>query len=190
MKKILTSLATISLLSSMALAGDYYGGVNFGFGKGSVEWKANSSTDSDFSNTAYGLHIGNNLNKNSMIEVSFKSLTFDFKQNGLLDEDGTQFGVDYLYAFNNIDKLKPYLGGGITYSSKDIYMSFLKEDTITGLGLKLRAGTYYALTPKLDLGVELNYNSISWADIEFTDNSILESTSNFFGLGLNANYKF
>ena len=192
MKKVVRGIIVLSLISSMASAGDYYGGVDFGFGKGSEEWKLNGTTDFDFSNTAYGLHVGYNLNENSMIEVSFKSLTFDFKKSGIKDEDGTQLGVDYLYIFNNIEeKVKPYLGLGLTYSTKDIEIRNLNENTITGIGLKLRGGVYYSLTPKLDLGVELNYNSVMWDEVEFQGNNTnLEMSSNFYGLGLNANYKF
>jgi len=193
MKKILTSLVAVSLFSSMASAGDYYGGVDFGFGKGSKEWKQTSTTTNfDFSNTAYGLHVGYKLSESSMLESSFKLLTFDFKESRFTNEDGTQFGVDYIYTFNNIEeKLKPYLGIGLTSNTKDINIQGLNENSIDGLGVKLRGGVYYSLTPKLDLGVELNYNFISWAEVKNTiDNSTLDISSTFYGLGLNANYKF
>jgi len=188
MKNTVTALL---LINSMALAGDYYGGVDFNFGKGSEKWKQNNTINYDFTNTAYGLHMGYNLNQNSMIEVSFKLLTFDFKENGIKDDDGTQFGVDYLYTLNEVSKLKPYLGLGLTYSTKDIDIANLNEDTVTGIGFKLRGGAYYPLTPKLDLGIELNYNSVMWDEVEFQGNNTnLKMSSDFYGLGLNLNYKF
>jgi len=194
MKKVVRGIIVLSLVSSIVSAGDYYGGVDFGFGKGSEEWKqtGTTTTNFDFSNTAYGLHVGYKFSENSMIESSFKLLTFDFKESRLPDEDGTQFGVDYLYTFNNIEeKLKPYLGIGLTSNTKDITIQNLNENSIDGLGVKLRGGVYYSLTPKLDLGVEFNYNFISWAEVKDTrDNSILDISSTFYGLGLNANYKF
>ena len=187
MKKILTSLGIVSLLSSMALAGDYYGGVDIGFGKGSTEAKDFGITrDDDFSTTGFGLHGGYYFNMNSKIEISFKSLNFDFDNS---DTDGTQLGVDYIYSFDEVSKLTPYIGGGLSVNSLDIKLS--NKDTIDGTGFKLRGGVYYALTDKLEAGVELNYNYIAWEDLKHIQTgSIQESTSNFYGLGLNANYKF
>ena len=193
MKKIVTGLVLLSLGSSMALAGDYYGGVNLDFGKGGEEWIENGTTKYDFSNTSYGLHLGYNLNKNSMVELSFKSLTFDFKNNNLSDEDGTQFGIDYLYAFDTTSelKIKPYLGIGLNVNSKDISVEGLNEDSIDGFGLKIRVGGRYSLTPKLDLGVDLNYNMIGWQDLQNNNtDSTAELSTRFYALGLNINYKF
>ncbi|CAA6810474.1 MAG: Unknown protein [uncultured Sulfurovum sp.] len=188
MKKILTSLVTVSLLSSIAMAGDYYGGVDFGFGKGSSSIKSGIlSQDDDFSITIFGIHGGYNLDLNSKLEVSFKSLNFDFDDGG--DTDGHQFGVDYIYVLDEVSKLKPYLGAGISVNSLDVKIA--NSDTIDGLGFKLRAGTYYALSPQLDIGAELNYTYVGWDDLKHKDtNEIIESSSNFYGLGLNVNYKF
>ena len=189
MKKIVTGLVLLSLGSSMVLAGDYYGGVNFGFGKGSTEQKnLGISSDYDFEQTAFGVHGGYYLNLNSKIEISFKSLKFDFDKGGD-DTDGTQLGVDYLYELNEVSKLKPYFGGGLSFNSLDIKIA--NSDTIDGIGLKLRGGVAYSLTSQLYLGAELNYNYIGWEDLKNTRNdSTLESSSSFYGLGLNVNYKF
>jgi len=154
MKKILTSLATVSLLSSMALAGDYYGGVDFAFGKGSTETKFSEqflNIENDFSNTALGIHGGYFFNMNSKIEISFKSLKFDFDD---AETDATQFGVDYIYSFDEVSKLTPYIGGGISLNSLDIKVK--NKDSIDGVGLTLRGGAYYSLTPQLDIGLEFN----------------------------------
>jgi len=194
MKKIVTGLVLLSLGSSMALAGDYYGGVNLDFGKGGFEYKNIIRTrDYDFSQTSLGVHGGYNLNRNSKIELSFKSLTFDFKESGLKDEDGTQFGVDYIYTFTTLskNKLTPYLGIGLTSNTKDANIIGFSEDSIDGFGLKLRGGAYYSATPHIDIGVEINYNNISWDDLKYQSNdSILEISSSFYGLGLSVNYKF
>ena len=194
MKKIVAGLVLLSLGSSMALAGDYYGGVDFDFGKGSNEVKNLGTTkDYDFTETAFGIHGGYYFNKNSILELSFKSLTFDSKDSDFKDEDGTQFGIDYIYAFNGLleNKLKPYLGIGLSTNTKDANIERFDEDSIDGFGLKLRGGVYYSVTPKIDIGVEINYNDISWDDLKDEKNdSIVESTNSFYGLGLNVNYKF
>jgi len=181
-------LIVLSLVSSMALAGDYYGGVDVDFGKGSTEMKNLGQTiTNDFSQTAFGLHGGYNLNVNSQIEISFKSLNFDFDDG--VDTDGTQLGVDYIYSFDKATTLKPYVGVGISVNSLDIKIA--NKDTVDGVGLRLRGGSYYALTPKLDLGIELNYNYIGWEDLkDLRDDSTIEASSDFYGLGLNLNYKF
>jgi len=188
MKKIVAGLVLLSLGSSMALAGDYYGGVDFDFGKGSTEAKSSGITlDKDFTQTAFGVHGGYYLNSNSKVEISFKSLNWDNDKDN--DTDGTQLGVDYLYELNEVSKVKPYVGVGLSMNSLDIKLS--NKDTIDGVGFKLRGGVYYSLTPKLYLGAELNYNYIGWEDLKNTRNdSTLESSSSFYGLGLNVNFKF
>ncbi len=175
-------------LSSVVLAGDYYGGIDVDLGKGSTEMKNLGQTvTDDFSQTAFGIHGGYNLNINSQIEISFKSLNFDFDEGE--DTDGTQLGVDYIYSFDKISILKPYIGAGVSVNSLDIEIS--NKDTVDGVGLKLRGGIYYILTPQVDIGVELNYSYIGWEDLKILENdSILESSSSFYGLGLNLNYKF
>jgi len=189
MKKVVRGIIVLSLISSMASAGDYYGGVDFGFGKGSTETKFSErfiTREDDFSNTAFGIHGGYYLDMNSKVEISFKSLNFDFDNS---DTDGTQFGVDYIYSFDEVSKLTPYIGGGLSVHSLDIKLS--NKDTIDGVGFTLRGGAYYSLTHQLDVGVELNYNYIGWEELkDLNDNVKQESTSNFYGLGLNANYKF
>jgi len=185
MKRVLIGL---SLISSMVLAEDYYGGVDFGFGKGNSEEKNLGTTiNYDFKQTLFGIHGGYNLNLNSQIEFSLKSLNFDFDDGG--DTDATQLGVDYIYTFNKTTTLKPYVGLGISMNSIDVTLE--NKDTIDGMGIQLRGGSYYTLTPKLDIGVELNYSYIGWEDLKnLADNSILTSNSNIYGLGLNLNYKF
>jgi len=110
------------------------------------------------------LVAGYNLNENSKLEVSFQSFKLDYDHSNNID--GNQFGIDYLYMLNEVSQLKPYLGVGISTNSLDYKIE--NSDTVDGLGFKLRVGTYYALTT----------------------NEIRESSSNFYGLGLNANYKF
>ena len=185
MKKTVTALLVIS---SIALAKDYYGGINMEFGKGNTEEKNLGTTvDYDFTQTVLGLHGGYYLGQNSKIELYLKSLSFDLDENS--DTDGTQMGVDYIYIFDEVSKLKPYIGGGLSINSLDVKIS--NKDSIDGFGFKLRGGTYYTLTPNIEVGVELNYNYIGWEDLKnIRDDSILESSSNFYGLGLNLNYKF
>jgi len=187
MKNTVTALL---LINSMALAGDYYGGVDFDFGKGNTEFKNLGTTqDSDFTQTSFGIHGGYYLNLNSKVELSFKSFNFDFDNNSDSDTDGNQFGIDYIYTFDGNLKLKPYIGVGISANSLDIKLA--NKDTIDGVGFKLRGGTYYTVTPQLDIGIELNYTNISWEDLKDPrDDSTLESSSNFYGFGLNLNYKF
>jgi len=188
MNKLLIGLLTLSFGSSTAFAGDYYGGVDFGFEKGTTSEKTGTITiDDDFSRTNFGIHAGYNLNENSKLEVSFQSFKLDYDHSNNID--GNQFGIDYLYMLNEVSQLKPYLGVGISTNSLDYKIE--NSDTVDGLGFKLRVGTYYALTPKLDIGAELNYTYIGWEDLKNTfTNEIRESSSNFYGLGLNANYKF
>ena len=185
-KRIELVLLVLATLTSTALAGDYYGGVDIATGKGSRELKSLGNTQNDdFTLTAFGIHGGYLLDMNSRVELSFGSQKFAFDN---VNRDGTQFGVDYIYTFDEVSKLKPYIGVGLSINSLDIKLA--NSDTLDGNGLKLRVGSYYALTPQLDIGAELNYNFIQWSDIKFPDDSILESSSNFYGLGLNANYKF
>jgi len=187
MKKTLTGMVMLSLVSSIALAGDYYGGIDVGYGKGSTERKVLGDTqDDDFTLTGFGIHGGYNLDMNSKVEISLSSLNFDLDDG---DVDGMHFGVDYIYTFDEVSKLKPYIGIGLSLNSLDVKIA--NSDTIDGVGLRLRAGSYYALTPKIDIGVELNYNAIGWEDLQNKDTgAIHESSSTFYGLALNANYKF
>ena len=187
MKKILTSLLTASLLSSTALAGDFYMGLDFDAGKGSTEQKNLGNTITyDFSTTEFGLHGGYYFNENSKIRISFKKINFNFDEGE--DRDGNKLGVDYIYLFN-LSKVKPYLGLGLSTNRLNVKIS--NSDSIDGIGATVRGGVAYPLTSNLEIGAELNYNYITWEDLQYlADESTLESTSQFFGLGLNINYKF
>jgi len=60
---------------------------------------------------------------------------------------------------------------------------------LTTLSSTTFAGDYYGGV-NIASG-ELNYNFIQWNDLEdLRDNSIIEQSSNFYGLALNLNYKF
>ena len=173
-------LITMAILSSLSLhAQGIYAGLDFEAGSGTHEITLNDvtvgETDS-ISTSSFGLHIGYGLTENGSIELSYGALSLE-------DNDVTRIGVDYIHAFPLGSSLKPYAGIGLSTNSMS------DSNVETGLGGRLRVGAYYTIMPNLDLGAEINYNTISW-ESETDYLGEWELSSSYYGLGVNLNYKF
>ena len=170
----------MAILTSLSLhAQGIYAGLDFEAGSGTHEVTLNdvAVAESDsISTSAFGLHVGYGLTGNGSIELSYSALSLE-------DDDVTRIGVDYIHTFPLGSSLKPYAGIGLSTNSMS------DANVETGLGGRLRVGAYYTIIPNLDLGAEINYNTISWENE--TDNlGEWGLSSSYYGLGVNLNYKF
>jgi opacity protein-like surface antigen len=104
----------------------------------------------------------------------------------LEDDDVTRIGIDYIHTFPLSSSLKPYAGIGLSTNS----VSSDDTNLETGLGGRLRVGAYYTIIPNLDLGAEINYNTVSWENETDNLGREWEFSSSYYGLGVNLNYKF
>lgn len=178
MKKTIFSLAVISSLSLQA--GDFYAGGDIDFGTGTHELSIDGTTVAEsntLSSSSFGIHGGYMLTDKGSIEVSLAAVDLD-------GDSVTRLGVDYLHRFDAISNFTPYVAVGLSANSLS------NSNVETGIGGRLRAGATYALTPKIDVGAELNYNYIGWETATDYLGRDWSLSSSYYGIGVNANYKF
>ena len=178
MKKQIVYLVILGSLSSLN-AGDFYAGLDFEAGTGEHSISVDDvevAESEDLSTSSYGLHVGYMLGELGNIELSYGGLKLE-------DDDVTRIGIDYIRTLK-ISSFEPYIGVGLSTNSMS------DSDVETGIGGRLRVGTYFEVMPNLDMGAELNFNYIKWEDETDAYGRKWELSSIYYGLGLNMNYKF
>jgi len=111
---------------------------------------ANLSSDLGFSGGG-GLLFG--VTKNVAIEVEATVASYDLK-NSTFAKNGatvTNLSFDALYRFAAHSKATPYLGGGLSF----LFSDYANADVDTVIGINVKGGLDYFITPQIAINMEL-----------------------------------
>lgn len=176
LKRISSIVFTLLILSASSFAMDLY--VKVGAGASSVKGEDNSvSSDIEFSNESiYTLAIGTKIDSFDIeLEYAYEKNNFKYedynkdfkgKANNLILNAFYNFDLDYI--------ITPYVGLGLGYAKYKT--DGLKDSYFVYQGM---LGAKYALSKKVDLGIEYRYKDTN-SDFDFKSNNLL----------INAVYKF
>ncbi len=160
MKRLLLGLIMIALpaMTAGGAAGENLEGklgltarLGFSLPSDSTWSGANLSGDMGFTGGG-GLLFG--VTRNVAVEVEATATRYDMKTDSFA-KDGTatvtNLSFNALYHFAEYSKATPYLGGGLSI----LFNDYSNADVDTVLGVNLKGGLDYFITPQIALNIEL-----------------------------------
>ncbi len=178
MRKVFLLMAACCVLASPAFAG---GGVDLYGVYGDVidgEWEFGLGARLSLG----GVHWMVDAAATGFLDVeNFEIIPGDPSTDDSLKYRSFDLGLRYL--FYNGHKLRPYLGGGISYAQ----VSAIDIDINGGIGVYGLAGMRYGKTQGINFMAELIYR---WAEVQAKYNLIYEQDVTVGGLGLQVGMSF
>ncbi|MGI9274658.1 MAG: outer membrane beta-barrel protein [Endozoicomonas sp.] len=182
MKKVTTLAASVAIISSSAMAGDWFVGIEVGKTQNNIEAAAEASTanganhqkvrdkyhDKKAGSNSFGIRIGKYLNDNVRVYGAYtqgrfkdsgtKEFNNTVKSVGgskykVKDQNSLMFSADYVFMKDSV--FRPFVGGSLGLATVAAF-----DKSSTGLAYGAQAGVLFAAGPvDLELGLKYRANS-------------------------------
>jgi opacity protein-like surface antigen len=191
--KILLSLLVSGMLSSAAVAGDIYLGVEYGMGSNETEHEVNgvsaSTYDNNYDDIKLKFGAGEDGGFKGQVTLSF--ISFDETVFDNTNSDLIEIGFDVIKEFEVTNSFYPFLKAGVGYGFMDV--EGYTEDSIYEISFNVGAGVSYKAVDNLYLVGGIDYIGRKWQDIEYYSwfgTTTVSTTDSGFKPYIGLNYKF
>ena len=195
MKKVTTLAAAVAIISSSAMADDWFVGIEAGRTQNSIEAAGKASnydgadyksysgkiSDQKAKSSNFGLRIGKYLNDNVRVYGTYTQDSFkdsgtkafnDFarfvggSKYKVKDQSSLMFSADYVFRKDSI--IRPFVGGSLGLATVAAF-----DKSSTGLAYGAQAGVLFEAGPvDLELGLKYRANSAKVQRTEYKENAL------------------
>lgn len=192
MKKSLLLASFLFGASSVyaANAGSFFVGASIGSGSGDIEFTGAGDVTIDFDTSSTAFKAGFILENENRIVFSYETITTEldgWTLFGQTEPDNTGYNLDYQITLP-MNNITPYFSLGLGSYEFDGSESYSTDGSaLTGLSYNYGVGVSVMIIPNFELEASYNGKIISWDDIQYSNSTTDEVTTNLsqFNVGVN-----